>query len=262
MKRRGMGARVAALAAAAVVTAAGCSSGPRRGEPGPAAIRGPLTVLAAASLTAAFTQAQPAVEREHPGLSITYDFGGSNALVAAIEQGAPADVFAAADLANMQKLVDAGLVDPPVTMAENTLEIAVAPGNPKGIRGLADLGGPNISVVLGGVGVPSGDYARQVLAAQGVHVRPKSLETDVKAAVAKVTSGEADAAIVYATDIHAAAHQVQGVTIPAAEQPAIRYPIAVVKRSAHRAAAEAFLAAARQGPVKDALLAAGFAPAS
>jgi molybdate transport system substrate-binding protein len=216
---------------------------------------GPLTVFAAASLTGPFTGART-------GLRPTYNFAGSNALVAQIRQGAPADVFASADTKNMQILVGAGLVEPPVTFARNRLEIAVAPHNPKGVRGLADLARPDVSVVLEAAGVPAGDYTRQVLGARHITVTPKSLETDVKSALAKVTSGEADATVVYVTDVRAAGTAVAGVVVPDADQPQspITYPIAVVKATRNRAGAEAFVTSAVSGEVHKALEGAGFLP--
>ena len=219
-----------------------------------------VTVFAAASLTAAFDDAKAAVTAGNPGLSLTFNFAGSNALAAQITQGAPADVFASADVANMQKLVDAGLVDTPVTFARNKLEIAVAPGNPKSLAVLADLAKPGVSVVLGAPGVPAGDYARQVLSDQHVTVSPRSLETDVKSALSKVTSGEADATLVYLTDVRAAGSQVGGVALPDSAQPAITYPIAVVRSSRNRVAAQAFVDSAVSGAVQRAMVAAGFVP--
>jgi molybdate transport system substrate-binding protein len=211
-------------------------------------------------LTAAFNAAKTTLSAAHPGLHLTYDFAGSNALVAQIKQGAPADVFASADTRNMQALVDAGLVDTPVTFARNKLAIAVAAGNPKNITGVGDLAQPGVSVVLEAVGVPAGDYARQVLAAQHLTVTPKSLETDVKSALAKVTSGEADATVVYVTDVAAAGTQVTGVPVADAAQPSIAYPIAVVKATKNHAGAQAFVDSAVSGDVQKALGAAGFAP--
>jgi molybdate transport system substrate-binding protein len=193
-------------------------------------------------------------------VSVTYNFGGSNTLASQILQGATPDVFASADGKNMQRLVAVGLVERPVTFARNKLELAVAAGNPKHVTGLADLANPGVSVVLEAVGVPAGDYARQVLAAHGITVRPRSLETDVKSALAKVTSGEADATVVYVTDVVAAGRQVVGVPLPDPDQPLIAYPIAVLKSTPHRAAAEAFVASALSGDVQRALESAGFLP--
>ncbi|MCA1845396.1 MAG: molybdate ABC transporter substrate-binding protein [Actinobacteria bacterium] len=265
----------AALAAVVAVALAGvaCAStarspstraaSPSATAPGMAAagpLAGALTVFAAASLTEAFTTAEAALARSHPGLDVRFAFAGSNALATQIRQGAPADVFAAADTASMQALVDAHLVDRPATFVRNQLEIAVRPGNPKRIAGLADLARPGVTVVLGAAGVPAGDYARQALAAAGVAGVPRSFEADVKSALAKVTSGEADAAIVYATDVAAAGSTVAGVGVPDADQPAIAYPIAVVTGTRNGAAAQAFVDSAVSGDVQKALDAAGFIP--
>ena len=238
-------------------TAAASTTAPPTTKPAP--LTGSLNVFAAASLTGAFTTVKTTLTRANPGLNLTYNFAGSNALVAQIMQGAPADVFASADAKNMQKLVDAGLVDTPVTFAKNKLAIAVAAGNPKHITGLADLAKADVSLVLEAVGVPAGDYTRQVLAAKNITVAPKSLETDVKSALAKVTSGEADATVVYVTDVSAGG-PIDGVFVPDADQPDITYPIAVVKATKNQAGARAFVDSAASGDVQRALDAAGFLP--
>jgi molybdate transport system substrate-binding protein len=225
-----------------------------------APITGTLNVFAAASLTGAFNTAKTTLTAANAGLNLTYNFAGSNTLVAQITQGAPADVFASADTKNMQKLLDAGLVETPVTFARNKLEIAVASGNPKGITGLADLAKPGVTVVLEAAGVPAGDYTRQILTSKNITVTPKSLETDVKSALAKVTSGEADATVVYVTDVSAAGSAVAGVTVADADQPSITYPIAVVKATKNPTAAQAFVTSAVSGQVQKALQAAGFLP--
>jgi molybdate transport system substrate-binding protein len=261
---------VPAVAAALLVSACGSSSkssgsttttgAPSTTASTASAMTGTLSVFAAASLTSAFNNAQTTLTGANPGLNLTYNFAGSNTLVTQIQQSAPADVFASADAKNMQTLVTAGLVETPVTFAKNTLQIAVAAGNPKGITGLADLAKPGVTVVLEATGVPAGDYTRQVLATKKLTVTPKSLETDVKSALAKVTSGEADATVVYRTDVAAGGAKIQGVTVPDADQPAITYPIAVVKATKNHAAAQAFVDSAVSGDVQKALIAAGFAP--
>ncbi len=115
----------------------------------------------------------------------------------------------------MQKLVDAGLVDAPKTFARNKLEIAVAPGNPKHITGLADLEKPGVTLVLEDPSVPAGNYARQAFQKAGLPApNPASNELDVKSALTKLTSGDADAVIVYVTDVKAAGSKAEGVTIP------------------------------------------------
>ncbi len=228
------------LVVALALVAAACGSNSKSSSPSTttnkSAVNGNLTVFAAASLTGAFNDAKPKLTAANPDLNVTYNFAGSNALVAQIQQGAPADVFASADQKNIQALVAAGLVETPVTFVKNKLEIAVAAGNPKGIFDLADLAHPGVSVVLEAQGVPAGDYTRLVLAKLGITVTPKSLETDVKAGGPKV----------------------QGVTIPDADQPDITYPIAVVKATTNHAAAQAFVDSAVSGDVQKSLEAAGF----
>lgn len=255
----------AAVAVASALALSGCSSestseagnGSNK-SPGAAAPTGSINVFAAASLTGAFNEAKETFTKARPGLSVTHNFAGSNALVTMIQQGAPADVFASADEANMNKLVTAGLVEPPVTFARNKLAIAVAPGNPKKIGGLADLAKPDLTVVLAAPGVPVGEYTKEALAKANVTVTPKSLESDVKAALTKVTSGEADASVVYVTDVAAAGDKAQGVDIPDNLNISAVYPLAVVKATKNRAAADAFVSSATTGEVQRSLQAAGF----
>jgi molybdate transport system substrate-binding protein len=221
---------------------------------------GSLTVFAAASLTEAFNDEQATLKASAPGLTITYSFAGSGALVTQIQHGAPADVIATADTASMKKLTDAGLVETPTTFAHNKLQILVAPGNPLGIKALGDLARSGIKLVLCDESVPAGKYATQALAAAGVTVSPVSKELDVKAAVAKVTGGEADVSIVYVTDVTAAGSKGQGVEIPDAQNVVADYPIAVVKATKNPVAAGAFIDAIVKGSGQDALKKRGFLP--
>jgi molybdate transport system substrate-binding protein len=186
-----------------------------------------VTVAAAASLTEAFEALGGAA----------FSFAGSQQLVAQVEARAPVDVVSTADPDAMDRLVRAGLVDPPVIFARNRLAIAVATGNPARIGGLADLGRSGLKVVLADPTVPAGRYARQALDRAGVAVRPVSLELDVKAVARKVTAGEADAGIVYVTDVPIAAR----VDIPEASNVVANYPVAVVRATGHRAGAQAFV---------------------
>ncbi len=251
------------LLLALAVSIGACSSDARTAptsgsSSGTAAATGHVTVLAAASLTEAFTDEKAILANEEPTLDVTYSFGGSGALVTQVQQGAPADVIATADQDSMKKLVDAGLVRAPETFATNRLEVLVAPGNPKGINGLSDLARTDVTVVLGDSTVPFGRYAAQALQTAGVTAHPRSLEADVKSAVAKVTSGEADATIVYATDVQAAGSLGQGVEIPAAENVVATYPIAVIKATRSPEAAEAFVGAIARGSGQAALARRGF----
>ncbi len=230
-----------------LVAATGCASGPRRAA---------VTVFASASLTEAFG------DLTAPGLPVAYSFAGSGALVTQVLQGAPADVVATADAASMQRLTDAGLVGAPVVFARNRLGILVQPANPKGIAGLADLARSDLKVVLGDETVPAGTYAAQALVAAGVKVEPVSKEVDVKAAVAKVTTGEADATVVYVTDVTAAGARGQGVEIPADQNVVAEYSIAIVKGSDDPEAAAAFVDEVVGGSGQDALRRRGFLPAA
>lgn len=196
------------------------------------------TVFAAASLTEPFTDLAKTLD-----FPVRYSFGGSGALVTQIEQDAPADVIATADLAPLQQLRDRGLIEPPATFASNRLEIMVEKGNPKNIRTLADLARPDVVFVTEDESVPAGKYSAQILKAAGVTATPKSKELDVKAAAAKVIAGEADATIVYVTDVKAAGAAIEAVAIPDAQNMVARYGIAIVKASKHRGAARGFVAA-------------------
>jgi molybdate transport system substrate-binding protein len=201
-----------------------------------------VNVFAAASLTEAFTQAGDDLARTNTRVRFVFNFGSSSTLATQITNGAPADVFAAADEANMQKIVDATLTDgTPTVFATNRLAIAVALGNPKKIASVADLARSDVVLVLAAPTVPAGRYARDALSKAGVTVRPASQEVDVRAVLNKVSLGEADAGIVYVTDVMSAAGRVTGVNIPDQQQVVARYPVAVVKDSRNTALAHRFV---------------------
>ena len=248
---------LAASAVLGIVACGGSSSPTAAGSPTPK-LSGTVTAFAAASLTEAFNDDKAKLAAANPGLTVTYSFAGSQQLVAQIQAGAPADVVATADEANMQKLVAANLVETPRIFARNLLEIVVAPGNPKGVHGLADLGRSDLKVVLGDPSVPAGKYARQALNKLGVRVNPVSLELDVKSELQKVEAGEADAGIVYVTDVAAAGARATGVAIPADQNVAATYPVAIVKATANHALAQAFEDQLIAGAGRDALKARGF----
>lgn len=258
-------ARIVLLAAAtSALLAAACSSDAKTTTATTAttSMTGSLTVFAAASLTEAFDEHKTTLEAGNPGLELSYSFAGSGALVQQITHGAPADVIATADAASMQKLVDAGLVDAPVTFARNRLQILVEPGNPKGITSVADLARSDVVFVTEDESVPAGKYAAAMFAAAGVTPNPVSKEPDVKSAVAKVTSGEADATVVYVTDVRAVGPKGLGIDLPDAVNQVATYPIAMVKATTHRDAALAFIASIVTGTGQDALRSRGFlAPA-
>jgi len=249
MQRRAALVVVALLAAVGLLAGCGSDSSSSSATAGSAAtaaagkVTGTVTVFAAASLKDAFTEAAASFEKANPDATVALNFGSSSALAQQINEKAPADVFASADQANMQKVVDAGgIAGSPEVFATNSLEIIVAPGNPKGITGLADLSKSGLIYVTAAPEVPIGKYAAQSLEKAGVTVSPSSLEADVKAAVTKVTSGEADAAIVYATDVKAAGSKAEGVAIPAAVNVVATYPLGVTTEAANPQGAAAWAA--------------------
>jgi molybdate transport system substrate-binding protein len=201
-----------------------------------------MTVSAAASLTDAFTKIGKEFEAEHPGVAVAFNFGSSSTLATQIQQGAPADGFASADQANMDKLTAAGLVEgQPFVFASNQLVIVTKPGNPKRVEALANLA--NVGTVsLCGADVPCGKYAAQALQNARVAIAESSITrgTDVKAAIGAVATGDADAAIVYATDARSAGDRVTAVEIPAEMNVVATYPIAVLTASDNKSAALAF----------------------
>ena len=201
-----------------------------------------VTVFAAASLTAAFTEIGEAFTAANPDTEVTFNFAASSALVTQIGEGAPADVFASADVTTMATLTEAdNHAADPVVFTTNLAQIIVAPGNPKGITRVADLADPDLIVVSCAPDVPCGRYAKQIFDTAGVAVTPKSLEENVKAVVAKVTLGEADAGIVYATDVIAAGAKAAGVAIPAEQNVVAQYPIVVTKEAPNPAGGQAFV---------------------
>lgn len=216
-----------------------------------------LTVFAAASLTSVFTALGEQFEDEHPGVTVTFNFGGSSDLVAQIVEGAPADVFASADSRTMQRLTDESLeAAEPASFATNTLQIATPPGNPAGIRTLADLAG--VDLVLCAPQVPCGAAAERVGADAGVDLRPVSEELNVKDVLAKVTSGEADAGLVYVTDVRAAGDEVVGVSFPESAAAVNTYPIVALRDSGHGDLAAAFVALVLGDDGRAVLAGAGF----
>jgi molybdate transport system substrate-binding protein len=201
-----------------------------------------LTVYAAASLTTAFTEIGEAFEAEHDGVAVEFSFGGSSDLVAQLQEGAPADVFASADTANMDKLTAEGLpADDPRIFASNTLEIATPPGNPAGITSFADLADDGVAVVVCAPEVPCGAATVRAQEAAGITLEPVSEEQSVIDVLGKVTSGEADAGLVYVTDVTAAGADVTGVPFPESGSTVNTYPIVALADSDHRDLAEQFV---------------------
>lgn len=224
-----------------LVAAAGCA---REGGPITDAgddLSGTVTVLAAASLTNAFEDVAAAFEARHPDVGVALSFDGSSALAAQIEEGVPADVFAAADERDLAAVADADLVaGDPVDIATNDLQIVVAEGNPLGIRGLADLTA-DLRLALCADEVPCGRYSAEAFDRAGLTTPEASAEENVRGVLTKVALGEADAGLVYVTDV-AAADDVEGVALPEDHQVLATYPAAVLADAPNPEAATAFLA--------------------
>lgn len=218
-----------------------------------------LTVYAAASLTSAFEQIGEDFEQSHDGVDVRFNFAGSSDLVAQVRSGAPADVFASADEPTMDKLVADDLTgtDPDV-FATNTLQIAVPPDNPAGVRSLQDLTSPDLNLVVCAPEAPCGAAAVGVAQEADIELAPVSEEQSVTDVLAKVTSGEADAGLVYVTDVLAAGDDVTGIELPELDAVVNRYLIATVAGAADDDLAQEFVDAVLSDPGQRALADAGF----
>ena len=218
-----------------------------------------LTVSAAASLTDTFTELEAAFEGANPGVDVVMNFAGSSDLSSQIVNGAPADVFASANNAQMTVVSDAGLVaGEPEVFVTNKLQIAVPTGNPAGVAGFADLANPELSLVVCAPQVPCGAATETVEESAGVTLTPVSEEPDVRSVLSKVTSGEADAGLVYVTDVISAEGEVDGIDFPEADNALNEYPIAVLSEAPQPELAAAFVELVRSPEGAAVLEAAGF----
>lgn len=233
--------RIAFVAALAMVLAACGVSGNAEGPP-----EAGLTVSGAASLTDAFGEIGAAFEEENPGVTLTFNFGPSDGLATQINEGAPVDVFASASPTWMDAVQDEGPgVSGRADFAKNRLAIIVPSDNPAGIEGIDDLAEDDIALVIAAEGVPAGDYAREIFANAGIAdaamANVVSNAEDVRTVVTAVASGDADAGIVYVTDVTAGGNKVEGVEIPEDQNVLATYPIATVKAGSAQDQAQAFV---------------------
>ncbi|WP_369242695.1 molybdate ABC transporter substrate-binding protein [Streptomyces sp. R21] len=260
--------QVAGAGAAALLALSACSSSDDSSSKPDASknaadsaqkLSGTVTVFAAASLKESFTALGKEFEKEHPGTKVTFSFGGSDSLAASITGGAPADVFAAASPKTMAIVTDKkDAVGTPATFVRNQLEIATLPGNPDKVASLKDLTKSGLKVVLCDKTVPCGAAARKALDASSLKLTPVSYEQDVKSALTKVELKEADAAVVYKTDVKAAGDKVEGVEFPESAKAINDYPIALLKDSKNATTAKAFIALVQSAEGQKVLTSAGF----
>lgn len=215
-----------------------------------------LTVLASSSFTEAFQELGTAYHAAHPDVTPRFEFAGSLDAASDIEGHLPADVLATTDRASMAIADDRLLA--PRAFAYDTMTIAVAPGNPRHLRGLAGLADPRVRVALGGPDVPVGRYAAQVLAKAGITVRPRSEQADARTVLSQVRTGQADAGIVYVTDIRSAGISATSVPIPARQNATVTCYAAAVRDGGHTSAATDFVAWLRSSDAKSIMRKYGF----
>jgi molybdate transport system substrate-binding protein len=233
------------------------SKAPQSSSPSQAS--GAIVVFAAASLKAAFTQIGQQFKTENPGSSVDFEYAGSSELATQLTQGATADVFASADTAQMDTVAKAGLLaGNPTNFASNTLVIVTAPGNPKNIGSFADLTRPGLNVVICQKPVPCGTATQRIEDSTGVHLNPVSEELSVSDVLNKVTSGQADAALVYITDARNAGNKVATVNFPQAAGAVNVYPIAVLKKAPRPTLAQKFVALVTSDAGQEILTQSGF----
>jgi molybdate transport system substrate-binding protein len=217
-------------------------------------------VFAAVSLKPAFTLLAGKFQADNPGATVDFDFATSSELANKLTQGAAADVFASADSAEMDTVVKADLTDSdPINFASNTLVIVTAPGNPKQISSFADLAKPDLRVAVCQAPVPCGAAVQRIEDSTGMHVDPSSEESAVSGVLTKVTSGEADAGLVYLTEAHKAGDKVSTVRFPESNDAVIVYPIVVLKRASQPALAQKFVSLVAGATGQRVLNQAGFA---
>lgn len=266
MSRRFPATATAVSLLAAAVLLAGCGSSNKTASNGPDTAAshavGTLTVFAAASLKPTFTELGATFTTKNPGTTVNFSFAGSSDLVANLVGGAPGDVFASADVANMTKATDAGLVTgTPVNFATNTLTIVTPPDNPAGIASFADLAKAGVKEVVCAPEVPCGAAAAKVETATGVKLSPVSEEQSVTDVLGKVISGEADAGLVYVTDAKTAGDKVKTIDFPESKDAVNTYPIGALTSSKSPDMAAKFVALVTGPEGQKVLAAAGFAPA-
>ncbi|BBY37067.1 molybdate-binding protein [Mycobacterium mantenii] len=255
---RRIGILAAAVSLVLMAGLIGCSSKSPSSQA--SAASGKVIVFAAASLKPSFTQIGQQFKTQNPGFGVEFEFAGSSDLATQLTQGATADVFASADTAQMDTVSKAGLLNGnPTNFASNTLVIVTAPGNPKKIGSFADLARPGLNVVTCQQPVPCGAATGRVEDGTGVRLNPVSEEQSVTDVLNKVTTGQADAGLVYVTDAHSAGNKVTTVNFPEAANAVNVYPIGVLKKAPLAAQAQKFVDLVTSPAGQQILAQAGFA---
>ncbi|MQA16589.1 MAG: molybdate ABC transporter substrate-binding protein [Pseudonocardiaceae bacterium] len=260
---RSLARRLAGLSAVLGLAVAGCAGDPESASSehsgGRTGASGQVTVFAAASLTEAFTEIGKAFEQANPDADLRFNFAGSATLSQQLTRGAPADVFASANTAQMQQAVGAGVTaGEPTVFVTNTLQIVVPAGNPANVTGLADFGKKDLALAVCAAQVPCGAVSQTLFETAGITPAPDTLEQSVKAVLTKVRLGEADAGLVYRTDVASAEGPVEGIDFPGAEKETNEYPIAALEDAPNAAGAHAFIDYVRSDEGKAALEEFGF----
>jgi molybdate transport system substrate-binding protein len=264
-------ALLAALGGASACSSSGSSSGSSQGgsagaSPGASTgaatagggLSGSITVFAASSLKEAFTTLGDQFMKAHSGTKLTFNFDASSSLAESVTEGQASDVFASASSKNMDTVVQAGDADKPIDFVKNRMEIATPPGNPAGIKTVADLAKPGVKVALCDPAVPCGSTALEVFQHAKVTVRPTASEPDVKSTLGVVETKEVDAGMVYVTDVRTAGSSVTGVPIPDNLNASTTYPIAVLKKSNNHDLAQAWVNYVLSASGQKVLIADGF----
>lgn len=258
-------AALASVPTALALALAGCGeTGPRGdhatggGDSVPRA-SGDVTVFAAASLTGSFTELARLFEQTQPRTRVRLSFAASSSLARQVLRGAPADVFASANVTQMRRVTDAGeAATKPTVFARNTLMIAVPPGNPAGVHGLRAFTKPRLDIAVCAPQVPCGAAARRAFRTAGIDAKPDTFEENVKAVLTKVALGEVDAGLVYRTDVRAARDRVEGISFPAASEAVNTYEIVALERAPNPEAAADFVDFVRSERGRAVLAEAGF----
>lgn len=247
-----------AAAGALALLLAGCTQAPGATPVESEVPSGSITVLAAASLTGVFEQLATEFEADHPGTEVVLSLGGSASLARQLVEGAPADVFAAANPETMQRVVDDGLAAAPESFASNTLQIVVPAGNPGGVESIVDFARPELALAICAVEVPCGAAAAILFDEAVIEPSADSLEQDVRAVLTRVVLGEVDAGIVYRTDALEVGDAVEIIDIPEADAAVNRYPIVQLDGAPNAVTAGAFIAFVLGERGQQALAEAGF----